>query len=288
VVSRPILCPNDATEDHELDSWSPSPANYWWRPKNGSRYPHSGRLLPGDVLLFQPLKPGWLQSLIIGHQSKRYEKEHAGYTHAAIYVGYDGLLCEAEFPGGVHLSNLDEKLEDCCMTVRRPVGLTRNLRRAIARGAVEHRNTRYGWEKLLQERFLPESLRERLQPPITGEGAEAVVKSLICSTLCSRALLRGGVPVLPPDRGLVLPAWLSKTPQLEDIDVGWRTVLWADPGTGKVPTASLKPVNRADAGRILRELAYFRWIGNGRRKGTELGDWLWAQGEFRKRYQVIE
>lgn len=144
--------------------------------------------------------------------------EHTRYTHAAVYVGYDGLFCEALPQGGVQFSSLDEKIADTCILALRAKGLTTADRQRVARGAADYRNTRYGWEQFLKA-LLP-SLIRRLRERVDSDTASA----LIGSTLCSRALLRAGVAVLPPDGGLVTPAWLSSAPQFEDVSLEWRRV----------------------------------------------------------------
>jgi hypothetical protein len=116
------------------------------------------------------------------------------------------------------LSSLDERLEDSCVTVRRVPGLTPEERQLIAHGAVSYRNIRYGWDRLLQE--LWPSFLARSRCPV--EPSDDQIRSLICSRLCSRALLRANIALLPPDRGLVTPAWLSQAPQLADVSIEWR------------------------------------------------------------------
>src|SRR6266571_9218353 len=114
---RAILCPNGIRQEEE-QVWIPSRGNYWWAPKK-DRYPNTALLAPGDILLFHPLNPNSFQNAIIQYQTRQGHSEtHAGYTHGAIYVGYDGLLCEAVFPAGVQISSLDDKLDENCITVR--------------------------------------------------------------------------------------------------------------------------------------------------------------------------
>jgi hypothetical protein len=218
--SREILCPH-SLRDRNLESWTPSVDNYWWHPKT-EHYPNSSVLLPGDVILFRPLKPSAVQRQIISFQRKRYDDAHSGYTHGAIYLGSDGLLCEAVFPGGVQFGSIDDRLEDSCIAVRRAPQISLDLRYSVARAAAGYRGVRYGWEDLLRLRLTPDYTRKRLG---SENLSDDVVHSLVCSTLCARALMRGHVSLLAPEKELVVPAQLSAAPELIDIKLEWRVVM---------------------------------------------------------------
>lgn len=222
---RRILPPLDAVPEKDRNSpvWNCADSNYWWWPKR-DRYPGTNDLLPGDVVLFMPLNPNVLERRIIAYQKAQYPLPEADFTHAAIFVGYDGLICEALPKGGVQCGHLDDKLDDCRILVRRVPSLPLDKRQAIARGAVFQRSTRYGWVELVQARFGHADAIRRLN----GELEDEAIDALICSTLCSRALLRAKVSVLsgirqfPPP--LVTPALLATSPHLIDIELEWRSV----------------------------------------------------------------
>jgi hypothetical protein len=198
-------------------AWFPSPGNYWWRPDQ-EWYFDSTVLLPGDVVLFTPRKPTSIQKQIIAYQggNSPTAAKTRQCTHAAIYVGYDGLSCEAVLPG-VRFGNLDDALLTSEILVRRAPDLSLDERRAIAAGAAFYRNRKYGWKALLRARFgNPEAIQR-----LNGSLGEEARPALICSTLCARALLRGGVSVLPVDGDgtpkLITPALLAETRELLDV-----------------------------------------------------------------------
>lgn len=229
------LCHRAAGETGDgVLQWNPAEDNYWWRPKDDGPFPDSSQFQPGDIVLFRPLNPDFLQKRIISHQERfcrdwKCSDEHARYTHAAVYLGYDGLLCEAVWPRA-QFSSIDEKIEDNCIRIRRVLSLTEQQRKELAEAAASLRNVRYGWKTLVELRFTKDTLKRRL-PDVEDESEQ---RSLICSTLCSHALKRVGVCVLPPDQRITVPAYLSLTGELSDVAVEWRRftrVLPSRPGS---------------------------------------------------------
>jgi hypothetical protein len=157
-----------------------------------------------------------------------------------VYIGYDGLICEATPGRGVTLGSLDDRLLDFAVLVRRAHGLDRQIQEAVARGACFHRNRRYGWRELVRVvlNFNCEPAIRRLN----GHVEDEVRDRLVCSTLCSRALLRAGISVLPhsPDYPppLVTPAVLAQAEELEDVQINWVKVEVArkiGPASGAIP-----------------------------------------------------
>ncbi len=60
-------------------------------------------LLPGDILLYRPCNPNFIQRKIS-------EKTGSPYTHASIYIG-DGLIAEAVFPFGVRICSFKKLIK---------------------------------------------------------------------------------------------------------------------------------------------------------------------------------
>ena len=202
--------------------WECSPDNPWWRPRTAT-YPASDRLMPGDVLLFVPRNPSIIES-VIQRQQEHWgaTSEHARFTHAALYIGLDHLICEAVPQGGIRYSTLDSRLDDFCWLARRWPGLTLVQGQRIASEAVFRLGKPYGWRSII-EGFLT---RGKLLD-------DAAAERLVCSRLCDRAIVRallgegfsGAEVVFHPNAGaLVTPATLSQTAKLMDIDLGWRRV----------------------------------------------------------------
>lgn len=218
---RPFLCPEETPGFEAVPPWTPSRDNQWWHPAPG-RYPATGLLLPGDVLLFAPIKPSPSQETIRLIQSKwGAAPEHARFTHAALYVGLDHLLCESIPNRGVTYSPLWQRIGAACLLVRRWPGLTLSQRQQIARVAVRLLGRPYGWKSGLLE-----SLKR-------GWGArwdQHVTRGLVCSRLCDRSLSTALLELgLPADQVALhrspsqwtTPADLSATPRLTDVEVGW-------------------------------------------------------------------
>jgi signal transduction histidine kinase len=48
------------------------------------------------------------------------------------------------------------------------------------------------------------------------------------------------------------------------------------------------PVRSGDQRRITEEMAYFKWLNQGRRQDSTLDDWLWAEQQFTRRFRLID
>ena len=161
---RDLLCWNSSSQARAV--WKPSPHDQTWRP-NTEYYPDTLRLLPGDILLFQPVKPTLAQKI-----SQSYQQ--SGFTHAAIYVGFDHEICEATPSGGVAISSLEDSIRDNCLLARRVPHLTPEDRNRIALEAGQLRGTPYAFNRYLA-----------LNPKTNDNPRHGI----ICSTLCEHALL---------------------------------------------------------------------------------------------------
>src|SRR6266446_4080939 len=94
----PSVEPADSVRvDREL----PKEARVWGRIIDLSE------LEPGDLLLFRPVGDSdSISRAIVEAQSNIFQKRHAQWTHAAVYLGDDEHICEANFkvpgtPNGV-------------------------------------------------------------------------------------------------------------------------------------------------------------------------------------------
>ena len=141
---RPFLCPQ-ADMKAVSSSWAPSGDNAWWSPVSAS-YLSSELLLPGDVLLFAPQNPTSSQRGIQKAQRMLGSaEEHAQFTHAALYLGLDHLICESTPFQGVAYSTLEPRLAANCLLVRRVPGLAEEQRLLIANKASRLLGLGYGW-----------------------------------------------------------------------------------------------------------------------------------------------
>lgn len=234
ISTRPFLCP-DGRDAADLDPWVPSADNPWWRP-TGSVYPSTNLLLPGDVLLFAPHEPSFVQRGIARSQKRgRAEDEDSRFTHAALYLGLDHIVCEATLGTGVMYSllDLDFRLDKYCWIARRWPGLTLAQRQRILTMAARYYVGKpYNWRSALAEGMKRDS----------GANWEQEKRGLVCSRLCERSIVLALLEAsrdsgedaldLPGDgysftenpREFVTPAVLSRTKRLVDVEVGWRSL----------------------------------------------------------------
>lgn len=223
IGSRPFLCPGEERKTAQAP-WNPSADNSWWRPKSES-YPASDQLLPGDVLLFAPQMPDSTQTFIQFVQGRwGSAHEHAQFTHAALYIGLDHLVCEAVPSHGVSYSTLESRLDNYCWIVRRWPDLTLRQRRSIAAEACRKLGQPYGWTAAILE-----ALKEGWASTWDANATRGFVCSRLCDRSITLALLREGFPpdriqFHPDPKKWITPAVLSETVRLVDVDVGWRRV----------------------------------------------------------------
>jgi hypothetical protein len=218
--SRRLLC-GDLERSAASTPWERSADNSWWEPRTKT-YPASDCLMPGDVLLFAALEPDPIGRLIERQQLLWGEEpEHARFTHAALYIGLDHLICEAVPLGGVRYSTLDSRLDHFCCLVRRWPGLKPTQSERIALEAAGCLGWKYDW-KGLWKAFRTHG------PLLDGPGADRLVCSRLCDRAITRALLseRFGCddPVFHSKSPFPTPATLSRTPKLVDVETGWRLV----------------------------------------------------------------
>jgi hypothetical protein len=205
-----ILC---WTDREPTDEWQPSDGNFYWRPK-GHRYPNTRELKPGDIILFRPVKPKMSQRLI-----RRFQKG-VPFTHAALYLSNDSIICEA-IPGrGVAFSDLEDKLRKSCLLVRRVPGIDNSDRERMAKAAADLRGAPYAFEDVFRKASEP--LLKR-----SPAASRAERKGVICSTLCEHAILmgsKGTVQIRKFRDQVVSPADLVISEALVDVSIEWRRV----------------------------------------------------------------
>ena len=188
------------------------------------------------MLLFAPHEPNPVQRGI-AHSQKRWGEgdEDSRFTHAALYLGLDHIVCEATFGTGVMYSLLDvnSRLDKYCWIARRWPGLSLAQRQRILTMAARYYVGKpYNWRSALAEGMKRDS----------GANWEQEERGLVCSRLCERSLVLALLEAsrdsgedaldLPGDgysftdkpREFVTPAVLSRTKRLVDVELGWRRV----------------------------------------------------------------
>jgi cell wall-associated NlpC family hydrolase len=131
--------------------------NYRQRLERGERIVDLTALEPGDLLLFRPIDPtsDKISLRIFEAQNKILPARHAQWTHAAVYLGDDEHICEANFkvpgvPNGVNVRSAF-----CCcdgkhaIRARRPRNMDAKSRLRIAIGALTNLGSRYSFEQIL-------------------------------------------------------------------------------------------------------------------------------------------
>lgn len=198
----------------------PSLDNVGFRPA-GAVYPSTAKLQKGDILLFSPIKPTEVQRRI-QRQQRRWGSpdQHSQFTHAAIYLGQDHLLCESVPFDGVRHGALESRLADNCILARRFPNLTDVERDNIQRGTQQWLETAYGYTSA----FLA-----LLHPRLAAYWDEHVAQELVCSRLCDRVITAALVETRPADtvrlhnNAWITPANLSESRILEDVDLKWQS-----------------------------------------------------------------
>ncbi len=224
IANRLILYPNPALEATPA-VWERSKDNDWWQPNSElySFYPSTHLLLPGDILLFAPQEAGFSQRLIQSKQHSwgRTDADHNKYTHAAIYIGSDHIICEAIVESGVTYSSLESYIGSRCFIARRWPNISLETRFKISLEA--SRWLKFKYNKAV---FIPGGLSEKWANSFNKKEGK-----FICSRLCERAirlaLANSGIndaPFHDDPTALVTPAVLSQTDSLVDIDLEWRRV----------------------------------------------------------------
>ena len=210
--SRSKLC--WASRRNATKPWERSDDNTFWKPADSTHYPDTRVLQPGDLLLFEPIKPSVSQTLI-----QRFEQ--GTFTHAAVYLQSDRVICDANYDAKkVIMASLESYLKDYCLIGRRAPDIDAAGRSRIALMASTLLDQKYdAWPifKAALERTV--GIRNELKNP------ETLDKPFVCSTLCEHAIVAATGKSVHKRKGhYVLPEDLAATDILEDIPIDWKIV----------------------------------------------------------------
>ena len=182
--------------------------------------PHFALCRPGDLILSRSIEPPLVERFIERSISRAQERagfaeEHSRWTHAAVFL-YDTLIAEA-VRGGVRIHSLFNDTLICMMRVRRPRLNNGEERANLALRAAATLGTPYGIRAAFQ---LGRRMNAGLWNP---QELVAYGRKVICSKVYFDAHIE--IAKLPlsdcPLNGLVSPAHLSATDDLDDVLIPW-------------------------------------------------------------------
>jgi hypothetical protein len=192
------------------------------------------QLEPGDLILTRPADQNSdrISAAIVQAQLQGgFDIGHAQWTHAAVYLGDDEHLCEANFktagyPSGVVIRSAFEYCDGTyAIRARRPKGMTAKERLRIAIGALTNLGSSYNFFQLFQfatAAYSGKGFWGLAQP----RGPRIKVRALVCSTLYQDAYnfaFRGDTVRMG---SLCTPAHLSASSDFENPDpsLGWLEI----------------------------------------------------------------
>jgi hypothetical protein len=209
--------------DHEL----PKEARDWGRLLDLSA------LEAGDLILFRPIPAGSdrISLEIVRAQKEFLHERHAQWTHAAVYLGDDEHICEANFkvpniPYGVNIRSIFCYCDGGhAIRARRPLNMSPKQRLRIAIGAVTNVGARYGFENILKFAWAANTHRG-IRHTFRWDIKYAETQSYVCSTLYQDAYnyafqgatIRQGSPATPAH----LSASTDFSPA--DLPLQWLTI----------------------------------------------------------------
>lgn len=183
-------------------------------------YPDLSLLWPGDLILVSNIEGNFSHRIIEQVQTDLgYDKEkHAIWHHAAVYLGIDGRICEADLDG-VRYGSIDRySTGKHLIKARAAKGLTLDQRWHIALKSLVELNKRYSFEHLWEIFRLTQYRLGRVptKRPKRSKSAK------ICSELYEDAFCKVTSQILSgPDDGEITPARLSASTDLSDIKLEW-------------------------------------------------------------------
>jgi hypothetical protein len=171
---------------------------------------------PGDLVLSRSIKPGCIDKSITRAQKRAgFADEDSQWTHAAVFL-YDTFVAEAIPRKGVRVHSLYNEVLGNVLRVRRS-DLTDYERSNLALRAATMLGVSYSVLTAFR-------LGLRMNSGLWNPGGILIYgKGVICSKIFFDAHLE--IASLPlkecPLNGMVTPAHLSATPQLDDVQIPW-------------------------------------------------------------------
>ncbi len=210
-----------------VDRELPQEARAWGRILDVSA------LEAGDLLLFRPASSSLdriSKSIVEAQARGGFPERHARWTHAAVYLGDDEHICEANFgiigfPRGVILRSVHSYCDGVhVIRARRPRNMTPQQRLRIAIGALRNLRRSYSFKQVFD--FYVAAASGRGFWSAMPRGPRIRVRALVCSTLYQDAynFAHHGTRVLLGT--LSTPAHLSASADFEadEPELRWRLI----------------------------------------------------------------
>lgn len=180
-------------------------------------------LEPGDLILVEAVRPGWIQRKIQTTQKKLFEWDHARWHHAVVSGG-GTEVCEALFGGVIAREYWEYMTGDYTVRVRRIAEATIAERTKVAYYAASMARTAYGFGAILP-------IRRSISTKDPWRRRIWRSRGVICSQLYFEACMRNGILLgnMPPDH--VSPAHLSASQAMVDVEIEWIQLQASAPQT---------------------------------------------------------
>jgi hypothetical protein len=190
-------------------------------------------LEPGDLLLTRPADPSTdavSRGIMAAQERGGFHARHAQWTHAAVYLGDDEHVCEAnfKFPGYRDDVEIRSAFVYCdgkhAIRARRPKNMTQKQRLRIAIGALTNLGRRYSYTQILT--FGIAAISGRGFWNSADRKSRIKTQALVCSTLYQDAYnfaFKGNTVRMG---SLCTPAHLSASADFEpdDISISWLAI----------------------------------------------------------------
>lgn len=182
-------------------------------------FPEISALMPGDLMLFMAQKPQWVSRRIQEAQKRGgFQDYHARWHHAAVHIG-KGYVVEAVAEGRVSYRQIYHYIGTHCIRVRRDPRLSDGQRYELAIEALTMLRRRYSLAAI--PRIFWHTLKGLWNTDIIDKSARPV----ICSQVYADAyMMTTNSLVIPGNPGYVIPAALSSSKVLQDVQIPWKKI----------------------------------------------------------------
>jgi hypothetical protein len=224
-MSDGLLPSEEPTGNIRIDRELPKEARDWGRIVDLSA------LEAGDLVLFRPVSLDRISRAIVEAQRTNFPERHAQWTHAAVYLGDDEHVCEANFkvPGSPNGVTIRSAFCYCdgehAIRARRPKNMDPKRRLIIAIGALTNLGSGYNFSQIVAFAKAARS----------GQGfwnslkryPEGLTHSFVCSTLYQDAYNFAFQGTTIRLGSLCTPAHLSASTDFEEQEptLGWLTIV---------------------------------------------------------------